>query len=70
MINKNDPNSLLAEKIVNALKLKGLIGDKTDSFKQSLIEGKAKDADWKLALQSVIDNSQTSGDETSEIRNK
>jgi hypothetical protein len=66
MINRNDPNSLLAGKIVTALKLKGLIGDKPDSFKQLLIEGKAKDVDWKLALQSVINNPQPFDNENSE----
>lgn len=70
MINKTDPNSLLAEKIITTLKLKGLITDKTDAFKQLLIEGKAKDADWKLALQSEFKNPQTSDNETSEVGNK
>jgi len=70
MINKNDPNSLLAEKIIIALRSKGLIADRPNNFKQLLIEGKAKDADWKLALQSVNNNPQTSGNETSEVGNK
>jgi hypothetical protein len=67
MITKNDPNTLLADKILTVLKVKGLIQDDAD-LKQLLIEGRAKDADWKLALENAINKIQSAADETTETR--
>jgi hypothetical protein len=69
MPTKVDPNNLLAEKIIMALKAKGLVVESTTNLKQLLIEGKAKDVDWRLVLEKAINQSQSKYNETIEAGN-
>ena len=63
MSQANDPNKLLGTEIFEALAEQGLI-DKTKSARllNQLIDGSVKSSDWKLAIETVIRDTQNATD--------
>ena len=64
---KSEPNVVLGERIIEALVQEGIILEESKvNFMEALLDGKLKESDWKLALETAINKSETSDHESTE----